>query len=340
MSTDLQLQEPVHFDASTPIVFDAVVTEAKIRVIDRECKALTISGQDDKEGYKIVHDRRMSLVKLRGDIEKRRKELKADALEFGRKVDEVAKHLIGLITPAEEHLKREEDAYNAEKARLKREAEEARQRIVQERLDRLAEIGVMKNPTLIAGIDDAAFEDLFALCKQEADRKAAEAAKEEAERKQREAEEQERLRAERERLDRERKELEELRRKQEQEAAAERSRLEEERRKQDAERERIDAERRAAELEREKLEAAERARQEERDRQERERIEAEQKAEAEARERERAEALRPDREKIAAYLDNLLAVVHPEVSDGMLPVLDAILERLSELVRDMRKELQ
>jgi len=57
---------------------------------------LTIADVNDTEGFKAVHEARMVVKSKRVDVEKVRKELKADALEYGRKVDAEAKR-IGLI---------------------------------------------------------------------------------------------------------------------------------------------------------------------------------------------------------------------------------------------------
>jgi hypothetical protein len=53
------------------------------------------------EGYNLVHERVMAITKVRTRIEKKRKELKKDALEWGRKVDSEAKRLTGLIEDLE-----------------------------------------------------------------------------------------------------------------------------------------------------------------------------------------------------------------------------------------------
>jgi chemotaxis protein histidine kinase CheA len=69
---------------------------------------------------------------MRGKIEARRKELKADSLEYGRRVDAVAKDLTALVESLEEPLQLQKDAVDAEKERIKREAAEAKQRAIEE----------------------------------------------------------------------------------------------------------------------------------------------------------------------------------------------------------------
>jgi hypothetical protein len=100
-----------------------------------ECRAaympLTIAGVNDAEGFKRVHTARIVIKNYRVDVEKVRKTLKADSLEYGRKVDAEARRIVSLLDPIEAHLTHEESVYEAAKeairnaARLKAEAEAA-----------------------------------------------------------------------------------------------------------------------------------------------------------------------------------------------------------------------
>jgi chromosome segregation ATPase len=74
-----------------------------------------------REGTKAIATCR----ELRVQIEERRKLLKQDSLEYGRKVDAVAKELTAIIEAVESGLKSAKLEVDNEKARLKREAEEA-----------------------------------------------------------------------------------------------------------------------------------------------------------------------------------------------------------------------
>lgn len=109
---------------------------------------LEIRDANDVEGYKEVHEARMVVKNKRVEVEKVRKALKADALEYGRMVDAEAKRITALLEPIELHLQRQEDYYNAEKERIKNaarlkaeaeakakaEAEEAVRRAEQDRI--------------------------------------------------------------------------------------------------------------------------------------------------------------------------------------------------------------
>lgn len=80
---------------------------------------------DTPEGYE---EGRLALAHLRTartSIEKRRVELKADALAYGRKVDDIAKRLTFLVSEIEEPLKGRKAAIDDAKARAARAAEDA-----------------------------------------------------------------------------------------------------------------------------------------------------------------------------------------------------------------------
>ena len=81
------------------------VTKSTIEAKTARFRSLAIAGVDDKVGRKAVREARSELVADRGAIERTRVALKADALEYGKKVDAVAKELTGLIAPEEERLK-------------------------------------------------------------------------------------------------------------------------------------------------------------------------------------------------------------------------------------------
>lgn len=124
-----------------------VADEAIAKMAD-EYLPLKIADVNDAVGFKAVHEARMIVKSKRVDVEKVRKELKADALEYGRKVDAEAKRITAMLQPIELHLTAQEEAYQAEKerirnaarlaaeaeARAKAEAEAARLRAEQDRI--------------------------------------------------------------------------------------------------------------------------------------------------------------------------------------------------------------
>ena len=98
------------------------VTDALIAETREKCSGLTC---DTPAGYE---ETRIAIRKLRDTrvaIEKRRVELKADALAYFRTVDSEAKRLTVLIEAIEDPLKAKKDVIDDEKARVKAEADAA-----------------------------------------------------------------------------------------------------------------------------------------------------------------------------------------------------------------------
>lgn len=199
---------------STQITYEQ--TEDQIAAVVQQYSVLSISGIEDRDGYKAVRDARLDLKRLRTGIENRRKELKSDALEYGRKVDAMAKRLTALLEPTERRLESEEKRIDDEKERLRKEAELARQRAIQARVDRVVALGVSFEIVKVQALADEEFEAYFAelsdVARQVAERKA------EEDRQRRE--EQRRLREEREAIERERVRLDAERRRLEAEEQA------------------------------------------------------------------------------------------------------------------------
>lgn len=274
-------------------------TEAAIATLSQKYMPLKINGIDDKEGFALVHAARMDIKAKRVSVEKRRKELKADALEYGRKVDAAAKKLFGLLEPIESHLTAEEARIEAEKEEIRMAAvrkAEAEERVAkeaaeaEERARREAEAAAIKAEQEKLAQERAALEA-------EKARVMEEQAKIEAERRRIADEEAARQRAIQEAEEKERRRL----------AAIEEAKQAEIRRQQ-----------RETELAKAREEAAEKARIETEQRLAREakaKAEADRKrAEAAEKRRKRQEALRPDKEKLLAVRDAVLAIVVPAMS--------------------------
>jgi chromosome segregation ATPase len=296
-----------------PVKFS--VADSAIEKLRDECTGLV--------AYDDVRKAISTCVGLRSEIEKTRVALKADALAWGRKVDDEAKRLTSMIEAIEEPLrikkKKVDDAKEAE---------------------RIARENAIK-------------------AKEEADRQAA-IAKEEAERKAIRDAEETRLKVERERLAEVEKQQAAERAKIEEQQRIERERLAKIEAEQQAEREKIEADKRAIEAERQRLERIEFERvakekaeieaKEQFERKERERIEAEkaakvaaekaakEKADREEKARLKKEAAKPDVQKIkdfAAVLSSLsLPVVKSEEAKqfvaGVDLSLNVIIEKCNE----------
>ena len=286
-------------------------TDTAIATLAKEYLPLHIADVNDTHGYTLVHRARMDIKAKRVSVEKVRKDLKADALDYGRKVDAEAKRLTTLLEPIELHLESEETSYEAAKeairnaARLKAEAE-------------------------AKAIADAEAARVKAEHDAEVERLRVEREKLDAERKTMEAE-QARIAAEQraaqEKIDAERRAVE-----------AEQKRLAD-----------IEAARlRAIEMEKAKAEAAEKARTETEARIARETAAkaAAEKLRAEVAEatRIKAEALRPDREKLLAVADAVQALEVPGVSPDAVEawgqvcvVLKDAEQQIRSIVDDMVK---
>ncbi|HEV2917576.1 MAG TPA: hypothetical protein VGW78_07585 [Candidatus Babeliales bacterium] len=117
------------------------VTDAAIAGLNNQYSHLTINGIEDKQGYLAVREARLVVKNKRVEVEKKRKELTADALAVQRAINEEAKRITGLLEPLEDYLKTQEDNYNKEKERLKKEQEHVEQALIASRAKMLLEIG-------------------------------------------------------------------------------------------------------------------------------------------------------------------------------------------------------
>lgn len=105
-------------DIELPVRYD--VTDAAIFQIRQKYSDLTII---DNASYEAV---RLAIADVRGRrtaVEKRRKELKARALDYGRRVDAEAKRITGLLEPIEESLKATKQAEDDKRESAKHEEE-------------------------------------------------------------------------------------------------------------------------------------------------------------------------------------------------------------------------
>jgi uncharacterized protein YhaN len=121
------------------------VTDAGIAELNNQYSHLTISGIDDKAGYAAVREARLVVKGKRVEVDKKRKELTADALEVQRLINTEAKRITALLEPLEAYLAKQEDDYNAEKDRIKKEVEEEKKRKYQDRIDKLYKLNVRFN---------------------------------------------------------------------------------------------------------------------------------------------------------------------------------------------------
>ncbi len=119
---------------------DAVITQ-----LSEEYLPLTIDGLEDTEGYKVVNAARVKVKKLRVNVEKKRKELKAESLAFGKAIDGEAKRITEKLEPIEEHLVKLQADIDNEKQRIADEIIEAERKRIQNRKDSLFNAGMTFN---------------------------------------------------------------------------------------------------------------------------------------------------------------------------------------------------
>lgn len=111
---------------TTP-AFPAVVfsvTDAGIAELEAKHRGLVVA-HGDKKGYLALTQAIAEVRTARTDVEKRRKELKQGALDYGRLVDSTAKAITERLEAIEGPLKANKEQIDAENERIKREKEEA-----------------------------------------------------------------------------------------------------------------------------------------------------------------------------------------------------------------------
>lgn len=285
------------------------ITDAAIAKIKTDYMALVVKNPQDVEGYEQVHQARMDVKNRRVDVEKTRKKLKQDALDYGRAVDAEAKRITGMLEPIENYLQEQEDIVVKEKERIKKEEEEKEKQRIQRRVDRLFALGVTFNninyqlpfayeysvpSAIINTCPDEQFEEIFNKFQLLIDNEKKRLADEEVKKKEEEA----KLAAQRAEQEKEAQRLS---------ALAEEQRIKEEKLKaeQDAiikEKERIQHEKDIDLAKKEATEIATKAAAE------KARVEAEEKLKQEAAriaEEQRQEAIKPDKEKALQYLKSI-----------------------------------
>lgn len=313
------------------------IADLAIEEMSKKFLHLKIADIKDTAGYEMV---RLALSEVRSKrilVEKKRKELKEDALRFGRVVDGEAKRITGLLIPLESHLESEKNRIDAEVENIKLEKERIAKVRVDNMSERLLEIGMNYNPvrkeyyykerkvteTQLSSINDETFEIAFADVKEmiDADKKLTELKEIEA------REQAEKLRIEKEALEKQRLEQEEKQklididreiiRKQKEKIQQEKDQKElEERLRKEAE------EKAQLKVENDLKAEAERKRLAEYD--------LKVKKHEEERERKRLKELQPDKMKIENYIEELRNVNSPQLKTG----------KADKILADMEKELK
>lgn len=121
-------------------VSDAAIAELADRYLP-----MTIKDLNDKDGYQAIKAGRQVIKGLRVDVDKRRKELTADAVALQRGINKEAGRITDLLEPIETHLQGQEQIFDDEKERIRVEKEQARQRQFDIRLQTIMDLGFAFN---------------------------------------------------------------------------------------------------------------------------------------------------------------------------------------------------
>lgn len=136
-------------------------TDAELRAVVEATKGITIKDHvgGEKKGREAVHGALMTLVKSRTAIEGRKAELKRPALDLCNLIETESKRLLAITTPREAELRKERDDWDAEQARIAREAEQARQAKIQGRLDAMSAAGIPVDLVRATELSDEAWTE-------------------------------------------------------------------------------------------------------------------------------------------------------------------------------------
>ena len=153
-------------DTTTPLdsalaQFDPVTST--IAQMKEDFSGLSIDGMDDKDGLAQVHGARMIVKTHRVAVEKTRKNLKRDALEFGRSVDREAKRITEMLLEIEQPLHEQEKVVENEKARVRAEEADRLRKKTRDRVDRLNKLKAFEHTSLspldVGTMTDEVFEE-------------------------------------------------------------------------------------------------------------------------------------------------------------------------------------
>jgi hypothetical protein len=176
------------------------VIAQSINNLECEAKALKLEHAQDKKNYQLIKSFRFqNIVKLRTQVEKKRKETKAIYLEAAKKIDDAAKGINERILQVEKICDEQILIFDTEQKRLAEEAQAKRNAQIQTWVNKLKESGITQiNVAFIQSCNEEQFNAYYdvelakhqAVLKREAELKAeAEKIRLQAEKQQKELEE-------------------------------------------------------------------------------------------------------------------------------------------------------
>lgn len=137
------------------------VTDAAIAEMGEKYLSLKVHGLDDGEGYALCKEARKAVRDTRLNVEERRKELKAESLEFGRAVDSEAKRITAMLEPIELHLVSQMALIDNEKKRREDEAKRQAKERLDSRVSQLQAVNATFSIDELVKLDDEAFDQLL-----------------------------------------------------------------------------------------------------------------------------------------------------------------------------------
>lgn len=298
----------------------------RLTLLQQKAHGLKIESIDDRLSINTVSTMRKELKAARVEIEKEGKAMREPLTKLSKFIIEKESELVAIIEPTEKELQAQEKWVEGEKEKIRLAEEEKEKQRIQARIDKLAAFGFSIDYSTILTIDEPTFEKVLANAEVEY--------KKEQEIK---AEKERQDLLEKQKLEDERRELEELRKKQAEAQKiidAENARIRKEQEDKEAkflaDQKRLDDEAAAVELKNKQLEAdrvraieLENARKESAEKArlqaiEDARIEAEKKEAqkiADQKEAYRQAALRPDKDKLQAFANEIGELKLPEMSN-------------------------
>lgn len=351
--TTTVLEQPQTTITTNSAVSKFDISKSAIDEMVAEYASLVINGVSDSAGLKVVHEARMKCVRVRTSIDKRRKELTEESRKFVADVNDVAKKLTAWLEPTEKRLAELENEVEMEKKRIVLEAEEkllaASRKRLQDRINLLTECRAMRDPQVLNSMTDEEFAVELKAAQEENAKRVEQEAIAQAEREKRDAE----IAAEQQRLAEQRAELDRMKAEAQAIIDEQNRVLEAQRQAQLAEQKKLDDAKAAAEKEeRDRLAAIEqeRLRKEavaqalkERDEQiAREKMQEEIAASQREAARLREEGLKPDREKLLAFADQVQGMLIPRVqqTDAMHLIALALMQCSDTIRRIIKENLQ
>ena len=129
--------------------------KSEIQTIVESSKGLSIKGVDDKIGYDLVKASEKKLQRARLDLKEDARKIRAEALDFQKKIIGLEKDLLEIIEPAEKEMKDKRTVIDDIKKL------ELRKKSLNGRMEKLKELELEVEPVFLLSLDDKQFNEYF-----------------------------------------------------------------------------------------------------------------------------------------------------------------------------------